>query len=114
VGVNIDLIKNRLKKTLILCSATLALAITAPAFAPYSNPNWVSTNQPKSISPHPNWANHSEPQDHRAVMRTESERNQRNLQRQASIQQNQINQQNAQKAAGIYVLLLAWRSGLSQ
>jgi hypothetical protein len=74
----------------------------------------VSTNQPKSISPHRNWANHSESQDHRAVMRTENEGNQRNLQRQTSIQQNQMNQQNAQKAAGIYVLLLAWRSGLSQ
>jgi len=113
--VNIDLIKNRLKKTLILCGATLALAIAAPAFAQYSNPNWVSTNQPKWISQHRNCANPSEPQDHRAVMRTANEENQRNPQRQASIQQNQMNQQNpAQKAAGIYVLLLAWRSGLSQ
>jgi hypothetical protein len=80
------------------------------------NPNWVSTNHPNWISQHRNWANHSEPQDHRAVMRTENEGNQQNPQQQASIQQKQVNQQSpAQKAAEMYVLLLALalHSGLS-
>src|SRR5271169_4897138 len=37
------------------------------------NPAWVQTNHPNWISQHSNWATHSEPNDHRAVMRTENE-----------------------------------------
>jgi hypothetical protein len=78
------------------------------------NPNLVSTNHPNWISQHRNWANHSEPRDHRVVMRTENEGNQQNSQQQVSIQQNLVTQQNpAQRAAVMCVLLLALHSGLS-
>ena len=37
------------------------------------NPAWVQANHPNWLSQHSNWATHSEPNDHRAVMRTENE-----------------------------------------
>jgi hypothetical protein len=78
------------------------------------NANWESTSHPNSISEHPDWVNHSEPLDHRALTQAENEGNQRIPQHRASLQQNHVNQQNpAQKAAVICVFLLVLRSGLN-
>src|SRR5258707_3752374 len=78
------------------------------------NPNRVSTSRPKLIVEHRNWANHSEPLDHRALTRIENEGNERIIRQQATIQQNQANQQNpARKVAGICPFLLALRGGVS-
>ena len=37
------------------------------------NPSWVPANHPNWFSQHSNWASQTEPNDHRAVMRTENE-----------------------------------------
>ena len=47
------------------------------------NPSWVSANHPNWISQHQNWVSHTEPQDHRAVMRTVNEGSQQSRQQQA-------------------------------
>ena len=78
------------------------------------NPNRVSTSRPKSIVEHRNWANHSEPPDHRALTRIENQGNEQIPRQQTTIQQNQVNHQNpARKAAVICAFLLALRGGLS-
>ena len=55
-------------------------------------PGWVQANHPNWLNQHSNWATHSEPNDHRAVMRTENEGSANSRAVQASNQSNRVNE----------------------